>query len=293
MTLRLISSLRILSVFSALAMAAGAGALQAVPADGLAAEEIVGRFIDAQSASSEMAFIRMEVLRAGERTDERRLLAVYEKGPGESLRSLIRVVRPEEVEGVTVLAVSDAEGVSEQSIYLPSIGRTRPLAGEAHAAPFLGSDFTYADLLDEIPGRQHYARRKDAFAMGAPCFVIRATPREEGAPYGHRDLYIEQKTFRLYRIDYYDQEGGLIKSLNCYDYESPRIFGDTTRPHRAVMSNAQAGTSTIFTVIAGRIGDDFDDAYFTPRFIENWTAEAVEEFLFQFTFEITGPSGGE
>ena len=252
------------------------------------AEAIVEEFIQAQAAKSEMAFIRMQTLHRGERVDERRFLALYEEGADAATHYLVRLVRPEDVAGVTVLASVSPQGAFQQSIYLPSIGRTRPLTGSAQAAPFLGSDFSYADLVNEIPGTQNYERRDDQFVMGAACHVVRATPTTEDSPYGFRDLYIEEETARLYRVEYYNHDGELIKMLNCFDYGSPKIFGNTKRPHRAVMTNAKAGTSTIFTVIVGRLGDDFDDALFTPGFVEAWTPEAVEEFMFQYHFEVTG-----
>lgn len=280
-------------VFFALATVTGVSPVSADATEELNATDIVTRFVAAQSVETEMVFIRMDVLQKGELVDERRLLALYEKGPAANIRSMVRVVRPKEVEGVTLLALVDAGGNAKQSIYLPMIGRTRTLAGEANAAPFLGSDFSYEDLLNEIPGRQNYTRREDAAALGAPCFVIRAHPISEDAVYGFRDLYIEKKSFRLYRIDYYDRDSTLIKTLKCYDYDSPQIFGNTSRPYRTVMSNAKTGSSTVFTVIVGRMGDDFDDAFFTPEFVESWSSDAVEDFMFQLNIVITGQSSDE
>jgi hypothetical protein len=252
------------------------------------AEAIIERFRATQSAESEMAFIRMQTLLRGERVDERRFLAVYQENEDGSSDYLIRLVRPEDVEGVSVLADVDRDGAIDQSIFLPTVGKMRPLRGGAEAGAFLGSDFSYEDLLEEIPGTQNYVKREDAFVQGAPCYVVRATPRNEDSQYGFRDLYIDQETSHLLRIDYYDRNAALIKQLNCYDYASTEVFGNSNRPHRTVMTNARKGTATIFTVIVGRIGQPVAPETFTPDFIENWTSEAVEEFMFQLSFEVEG-----
>jgi hypothetical protein len=271
---------------TALTSLAWVGSMHALAADELGADAIAARFVAAQTAESEMAFIRMEVMRQGEVVDERRLLALYERGPEEAGRYLVRVVRPQDVEGVTVLAKVEADGKTEQSIFLPTIGRMRPISGEAHATPFLGSEFSYSDLLNEIPGVQQYTRLEDATVQGAACYVIRAHIHSEDAVYSYRDLYIEQETFRLHRIEYFNADGGLIKTLNCFDYGAAEIFGRTLRPHRSVMTNATTGSSTTFTVIAGRMGEDFEDALFTPAFVEAWTPDEVEDFMFQFELRL-------
>ena len=263
------------------------GAVNMAPASS-DADAIIHRFVQTQSSSAEMAFIRMQTLVKGERVDERRFLAVYQENDDGSADYMIRLVRPADVQGVSVVSAVDADGAISQSIFLPAVGKMRPLQGGAQAVPFLGSDFSYEDLLKEIPGTQTYAKREDAFVQGAPCQVVRATPLEENSQYGFRDLYLDQETSHLLRIDYYDENAELIKQLNCYGYQSPEIFGNSNRPHRTVMTNASKGTATVFTVIVGRLDERVPSEMFSADFIENWTPEAVEEFMFRLSFKVEG-----
>jgi hypothetical protein len=254
------------------------------------AESIIARFVETQSAKAEMAFIRMQTLVDGVRQDERRFLAVYQELEDGSAGYLIRLVRPKDVQGVSILATTQADGTVEQSIFLPAVGTMRPLKSGAQAGAFLGSDFSYEDLLREVPGSQSYEVRPSVFLRGAQCHVVRATPRLPGGQYGFRDLHIDEESSRLMRIDYFGTDGKRVKQLDCFDYESPQIFGNSQRPHRTVMTNEAAGTSTIFTVIVGRMGEILAPETFTPEFIENWTEAEVEEFMFQLSFDLMGPT---
>jgi hypothetical protein len=65
--------------------------------------------------------------------------------PGEA-RSVTMVVSPESLKGVTVL-VQERKGSSNLvSVYYPTLKRVRSFSGIGAFEPFLGTDFTYADL---------------------------------------------------------------------------------------------------------------------------------------------------
>jgi len=265
-------------------------AILQLPAQGAepSGAELIEAFLADQNVSSEMAFVRMQFLQDGSRVDERRLLMLYQKNDDGSADYLVRMVRPKDVEGVTILATVDPDDGMEQSIFLPSIDQTRPLTGEAQFSPFLGSDFAYADLVQEIPGTQRYERLADDYAQGMLCHVVRATPVGGDSAYGSRKLFLARGTNDLQRIEYFDGDGKLLKMLDCFDYESPEIHGTTIRPHRAVMSNPSKGTSTVFTVIVGRVGEKISPTVFETESVENWTSDEVDDFMFQLSLNVTG-----
>lgn len=254
---------------------------------------IIDRYLETQDVRSEMAFIKMVSVAADNSRSEHRFLAVQKQDPDGGRGYLLRLIRPEDVEGVTVLAKEDGDGKVSQWLYLPEIGRSRKLSTEAQNTAFLGSDFSYRDLLREVPMANEYERLDDQFALGERCFVVRAVEKErENQGYAFRDLYISQETSQLLQVDFYDLEGRIIKSLAAYDYDSPRIAGDSTRPQRAVMTTEGANTQTIFTVIEGRINEAIDSNIFDPEFVENWEEDEVDDFIFQLGFTITS-SGSE
>jgi hypothetical protein len=67
-----------------------------------------------------------------------------------------------------------------------------------------------------------------------------------------------------------------------YEYGSPQVKGETTRPRRAVMVKPGDDTWTDFVVIESRLNKDIPPEIFTTKRIESWKPEEVNEFIFQF-----------
>ena len=122
----------------------------------------------------------------------------------------------------------------------------------------------------EIPRNYEYERLEDTFVTGVVCYKVRAqsNSEEDASAYIYRDLYIARDSFHLLQIDFYGPGEKLMKVLNAYDYESAKVKGATVRPHRAVMQDFDKDSSTIFTVIEGRIDEEIDADLLTPAKIE-------------------------
>jgi uncharacterized protein len=61
-------------------------------------------------------------------------------------RCVTVVISPDSLKGVTVLVQERPAKSNEQYLYLPAMRRMRELIGPGQFEPFLGSDFTYADV---------------------------------------------------------------------------------------------------------------------------------------------------
>ncbi len=260
-------------------------------AEPLAARAIVDRYLATQDVRSELAFIKMTVSEPGLPLKERRFLVVHRLRPDGLRDYLLRMVRPQDVEGVSVLASEQAGGTYEQWVYLPATGKARKLGPGMKAGAFLGSNFSYEDLFREIPSIHDYERLPDTDLRGTACFHVRAREREGGQrTYAHRDLLIAKDTYDLLRIDFYDPGKKLIKTLSALDYRSAQVKGQTRRPRQAIMRTVGRDVFTDFTVVEGRIGETFPDEMFTPKFLESWKPADVSEFIFRYGITVT-PQG--
>jgi len=266
-----------------------AGSLSAMHHEkALTGAQIIDKYVNAQEVSSELDYIRMSIVSPGPTIIERRFLAVYKKNPDGSRSYLIRIIRPPDVEGVTLLALQDANKDIDQYIYLPDVGEARKLRGKGQSGAFLGSDFTFQDLLRETPSNFTYERQQDAFVNGAECYKVMSqtgSGQEENS-YLYRNLFIDKEGFELQKIEFYGQGNELLKTFSAYDYQSRKIKGKTTRPRRAVMENKSKKSVTIFNVIEGRIDEEISDELFTPKKIVDWTVDEVDEFIFDYGFVI-------
>ena len=257
-------------------------------AQALTGAQIIDKYVDTQEVSSELDFIRMSIVSPGPTILERRFLAVYKKNPDGGRSYLIRIIRPPDIEGVTLLSLQDANKDIDQYLYLPDVGEARKLRGKGQFGAFLGSDFTFQDLLRETPSNFTHERQQDAFVNGVDCYNVRAQPGsgQKDNPYRYRNLFIDKEGFELQKIEFYGQGNELVKTFSAFDYQSQKIKGKTTRPRRAVMENKSKNSVTIFTVIAGRIDEEISDELFTPNKIVDWTVEEVDEFIYNYGFVV-------
>ncbi len=255
----------------------------------LTGAQIIDKYVEKQEVYSELDYIKMSIISPGPTVLERRFLAVYKKNTEGGRSYLIRIIRPADVEGVTLLAVEDKDKEIEQYLYLPDVGTPRRLRGQGQAGAFLGSDFSFQDLLRETPSNFRYERLEDVFVNGVGCYNVRAlaNSEEEGNPYQYRNMYIEKEGYDLLKIEYFGQADKLMKTFNAFEYHSPKIKGVTTRPRRAVMENNDKNSITVFTVIEGRIDQEFSDDLFTPKSIADWTPDEVDEFIYDYGFVVT------
>ena len=197
------------ALLSILAMAAlPTPADSQVPADGLSGEQILLRYVAANDLRSEVAYVEMTVSAPGAATEERRLLAVYQRDDAGRNSYLLRLVLPEEVQGVSFLAIDAPDASSDQYIFLPTIGKARKLEPGNRGDAFLGSDFSYRDLVREIPDVHSYERLEDRSVRGKDCYAVRARDKDrDNAVYAHRDLFIAKDSLQLMRTDFFGKDG--------------------------------------------------------------------------------------
>jgi hypothetical protein len=247
----------------------------------LTADEIIKRYAEGNQSKSEMAYVKMITESPEAAAVERRILLAYQKqGAGDAM--FMRLLHPKDVEGVTLLATTSASNELAYHFFLPALGKMRQLTPEARQGAFLGSDYSFEDLLQEVPEWHAYKRLPDELVEESSCFVIRASEnrKEKESAYAYRDLFIEKSTFHLRKIAYYNAKDSLVKLLHASGYDSKEVKGKTTRPRTAVMQAVDTKSKTTFTVIEGRVDRDIDAELFTPKKLENWPLLDVEEFIF-------------
>lgn len=269
------------------AVALAAAILSAQDDTSLTAEAIIQRYTEGNQSKSEMAYVKMETQLADAPVKERRILLAYQRqGKNESM--FMRLLFPKEVEGVTLLAKTSEKKELAYHFFLPALGKMKQLTPEARQGSFLGSDYTFEDLLREVPEWHEYKRLTDEVVESAACYVVRASESRKDVETTHafRDLFIEKGSFHLRKIAYYDAKQSLVKLLTASGYDSKDVKGKTTRPRVAVMQSVESKSKTSFTVIEGRVDEGIDAEFFTPKKLENWPLLDVEEFIFDLGFSV-------
>jgi hypothetical protein len=250
-----------------------AAALLAAWAGAAAAQDLNGRQILDESAKRhsrdfEAETLRMTLVAKGAVTETRELRRFTRKvGAGET-RYLITFTSPRGVRGVALLTWSFDTRDDDQWLYLPAEGsRTKRIAKGGRRTAFMGTDYTYEDLVSESRDKYTYDRQPDETIDGVAYFVIDTSAADpdlaRDTGYKSRRLFVRKDNYFVTRIDYRDRRGELFKRQIMTDLAE--IGGGAWRSAKARMDNLRDNTATAIETLDRK----FDEASVPERiFVE-------------------------
>jgi hypothetical protein len=171
-----------------LAQPPGPAALGKQSVNPLSADEVARRVRDREIGRDSRSTLRMKLFDRQGRARERVLTLLTLRGRGrpgmpatapDGDRLLVRFTFPNDIRGTSFLVWEHPDSDDERFLFLPSLGRTRRIAGSETQESFVGSDFTYED----IGGREFedytYALVDENASWSVPGSVTRAAWRLE------------------------------------------------------------------------------------------------------------------
>ena len=166
-------------------------------------------------------------------------------------RLLLVFDHPEEIRGVSLLAVRNHDGTVEQGLYLPAIDGAFKRPGEnGQGGTFLGTDFAVDDLGAERTWEHRYVRGHDTVLEDVNYFVVDAFPRDAGVVrahgYGLRRHLIRKDNFVIVRTDFFDRRLRLLKRLTRHDLR--QVDGPSWRANMLMMVDARDQHRTLLKV---------------------------------------------
>ncbi|HLC42324.1 MAG TPA: outer membrane lipoprotein-sorting protein [Methylomirabilota bacterium] len=181
-------------------------------------------------------------------------------------KTLIRVLAPKKSEGQGFLKL-------EYSLwmYLPTVERTIMIPPSMMLQDFLGSDFSYDDLVKAGRAVDDYTHRllREESVEGTKTWVIELTPKPE-APvvYGKLILWLRASDYIPLRQEFYDESGTLLKTMH---FSGVRQFNDRAIPTRwHLVNEIKKGNSTEMTVLEAKFNLPLRDELFTQRTLERY-----------------------
>lgn len=157
--------------------------------------------------------------------------------------SLVRVLSPAREAGTATLKV-------ERDIwnYLPRVDRTIRVPGGGMGGSWMGSHFTYDDLVressyvDDYQVEESFAGERD----GTVLWEFTLTPLPE-APvvWGHLELDVRQDDLMPLRMRYYDDQGELARTMEFSEFET--MDGRLVPTRMTMRPEDQPGESTTLT----------------------------------------------
>ncbi len=185
---------------------------------------------------------------------------------------MIRFLHPGDVEGTGYLQVQHYDGEDDMWIYLPALKKVRRLVANNKKDSFVGSDFSYGDILQPVADTYKHAIVKSEVLDGEDCWVIESVPASEQIRkdygYGKKTAWIRKSNFMEKKVEYLDTAGRPLKTMVVPEIVEVDAAAHKWWAMRREVKNHQTGHSTLlmFENVDTKkpVGDDF----FTTRYLE-------------------------
>ena len=199
--------------------------------------------------------------------DERVIRAdSYQKQRGDEREDRLFVFTyPPNVRDMALLVHSYMErGDDSMWIYLPALDRIKRVdLGSSGGGYFLGSDFTFRDMVSRDETEYDYALLPSDDAAYYVLEVRGRTPElQRTFGYSREEHFIRRDSFKRERIVFYDLAGDLLKELIV---EEEHAADGYAFPSRVRMLNHQTGHVSEIVFENLSFSADIPDRYFTQR----------------------------
>lgn len=185
---------------------------------------------------------------------------------------MTRFLSPPDVKGTVSLLIEHADKDDDIWIYLPALKKVRRLVSSNKKDSFMGTDFSYADVIGYKVGEWNYKLLKEEAVGGQACYVIEALPKSEAVKsssgYSKRIVWIRKDNLMAVKMDYWDEAGQILKTSTFSDIQVVDPKYGKWQAMRLETSNAQTGHRTVIKFENFKANQKVKDEFFTTRYME-------------------------
>jgi outer membrane lipoprotein-sorting protein len=183
-----------------------------------------------------------------------------------------RFLSPADIHGTVVLMIENLGGDDDMWIYLPAARRVRRLTAANRRDAFVGSDFTYGDIIGHrVADWTHQLLREEAVG-GRPCWVIESRARspqvQSNTGYSRRVQWIDRENFVAVRGEAYDEAGQLLRRFSASDVRMVDPAARRWQPMTLEAQNVQSNYRTVIRFENFRANLGVSPEVFTTRAME-------------------------
>ncbi|WP_341937625.1 outer membrane lipoprotein-sorting protein [Marinimicrobium sp. C2-29] len=200
--------------------------------------------------------------RHGEET-ERRMRSKTLEQENDGDKTLIVFDNPRDVKGTAFLSFTHKSGPDDQWLYLPALKRVKRISSSNKSGPFMGSEFAFEDLSSQEVEKYTYKYLRDEVWEERDHFVIERVPVDPKSGYSRQEVWLDKDHYRVWKIDFYDRKGDLLKTLSASDYK--QFLDEYWRARQFAMVNHQTGKSTDLYFNDWQFDNGFSDQDFNKN----------------------------
>ena len=191
---------------------------------------------------------------------------------GIELSLVVKFNLPADVQGTTFLQMQNADADDDMWIYLPALKKTRRLVSANKRDSFVGSDFSYGDVLTLSPKLfQHKLVRSDA-CDGVDCAVVESMPNDPSKTddfgYAKKVTWLRKDNYLETKVEYFNDRNECIKTQTTSDHKLLQVQPPRWIAMKREMINHESGHKTIVLITKTDTEKALADNLFTVRSIE-------------------------
>jgi predicted RND superfamily exporter protein len=185
---------------------------------------------------------------------------------------MTRFLEPADVKGTVSLLIEHSEKDDDIWIYLPSVKKVRRLVSSNKKDSFVGTDFSYGDVIGHKVKEWDHKLVKEEDVEGKPCYVIESTPKDASIKantgYSKRVNWIQKDNFVTLKGVLYDEAGELLKETRFTNYTEVDPARHKWQAGQLETRNVQAEHATVIHIDQLKVNIGVKNDYFTTRYME-------------------------
>lgn len=185
---------------------------------------------------------------------------------------MTRFLEPADVKGTVSLLIEHSDKDDDIWIYLPSVKKVRRLVSSNKKDSFVGTDFSYGDVIGHKVKEWDHKLVKEEDVDGKPCYVIESTPKDASIKantgYSKRVNWIQKDNFVTLKGVLYDEAGELLKETRFTNYTEVDPARHKWQAGQLETRNVQAEHSTVIHIDQLKVNVGVKNDYFTTRYME-------------------------
>jgi hypothetical protein len=237
------------------------------------AKQIVDKFNTTMKVSGVEGIATLSIVDSKGRKRVRKISQarkLYDNGNTE--KSIIKFLEPADVKGTGLLTYSYEKKDDDIWLYLPALRKTRRIVSSEKASSFMGSEFSYADIIAPDIDDFGYKLLGSEDINGAECWKIEIIPNTEDVAdengFSKKIVFIAKKNYVIRKAVYYDLDSELhktmtVKSIKMLDEKNQRYV-----LMHMEMINEQNGRGSSFVFSKILFSPNIKDEYFTTTYLE-------------------------
>ena len=185
---------------------------------------------------------------------------------------MTRFLEPADVKGTVSLLVEHSEKDDDIWIYLPSIKKVRRLVSSNKKDSFVGTDFSYGDIIGHKVNEWTHKLVKEEEVDGKAAYVIESLPRDAAVKsntgYSKRVNWIQKDNSVTLKAMLYDEAGELLKEFHFSKFKNIDPAKGKWQAGLLEAKNVQTEHHTAIHIDEFTVNTGVKDELFTTRYME-------------------------